>query len=157
MTGSMLRVPGTAVYLTRVPGRVPRTLLHNLTHNHVLHEEVVLLTVSTEPIPRVPSAERVRVERDSAGLIGIVARYGYLERPNVPQLLHDAAVPGIPFEPQVTTYFLTRMRVIVTRRTTMARWRKRLYSFLVNNALSPTANYRIPTEQVFEVGVQVEL
>ena len=157
ITQPPLRVPGTAVYLTRIPGHVPRTLLHNLTHNHVLHEEVVLLTVSTEPIPRVSSAERVRVERDSAGLIGIVARYGYLERPNVPQLLHDAAVPGTPFEPQVTTYFLTRMRVLVTRRRTMARWRKRLYSFLVNNALSPTANYRIPSEQVFEVGIQVEL
>jgi KUP system potassium uptake protein len=152
-----LRVPGTAVYLTRIPGRVPRTLLHNLTHNHVLHEQVVLLTVATEPVPRVPRAERVRVLRDTPDLVGVVARYGYLERPNVPQVLHDAAVPGIAFEPQRTSYFLTRTRVIVTRRRGMARWRKRLFAVLLHNALPVTANYRIPSEQVFEIGVQVEL
>jgi KUP system potassium uptake protein len=152
-----LRVPGTAVYLTRTPTGVPRTLLHNLTHNGVLHRQVVLLTVITEPLPRVPREQRLEVQRDGSELTGIVAHYGYLERPNVPQLLRDAAARGVPFDAAETTYFLARVRVMVTGRRGMARWRKRLYAFLVKNALPATANYRIPSEQVFEVGVQVEL
>jgi KUP system potassium uptake protein len=152
-----LRVPGTAVYLTRTPTGVPRTLLHNLTHNGVLHRQVVLLTVITEPLPRVPREQRLEVQRDGSELTGIVAHYGYLERPNVPQLLRDAAARGVPFEAAETTYFLARVRVMVTGRRGMARWRKRLYAFLVKNALPATANYRIPSEQVFEVGVQVEM
>jgi KUP system potassium uptake protein len=152
-----LRVPGTAVYLTRTPTGVPRTLLHNLTHNGVLHRQVVLLTVITEPLPRVPREQRLEVQRDGSELTGIVAHYGYLERPNVPQLLRDAAARGVPFDAAETTYFLARVRVMVTGRRGMARWRKRLYAFLVKNALPATANYRIPSEQVFEVGVQVEM
>jgi KUP system potassium uptake protein len=152
-----LRVPATAVYLTRQPSAVPRTLLHNLAHNHVLHEHVLLLTIITEQLPRVPRDQRLQVQRDQSDLIGIVAHYGYLERPNVPQLLRDAAARGVPFDADQTSYFLARVRVIVTTHRGMARWRKRLYAFLVKNALPATANYRIPSERVFEVGVQVEL
>src|SRR5262249_50625830 len=133
-----LRVPGIAVYLTRVAGTVPRTLLHNLTHNHVLHEQVVLVTVITEHIPRVATGQRTHVQPDTAELTSIVVRYGYLERPNLPRILQAAKVPGIGFEPEVTSYFLTRMRIVVTRRGDMMRWRKRLYAILVNNALSAT-------------------
>jgi KUP system potassium uptake protein len=152
-----LRVPGTAVYLTRIPAGVPRTLLNNLAHNHVLHQQVVLLTIVTEPLPRVPRQQRLHVQRDSPELISVVACHGYLERLNVPQVLGDIAAHGIQFDPGSTTYFLARVRVVVTRRPGMARWRKRLYAFLANNALPPTANYRIPSERLFEVGVQVEL
>ncbi len=152
-----LRVPGTAVFLTRTPAGVPRTLLHNLAHNHVLHEQVVLLTVVTELVPRVPREARLQVQHNAPGLTGIVAHYGYMQRPNVPQMLQDAAAQGVPFDRHATTYFVARVRVVVTRRRGMARWRKRLYAFLANNALPATANYRIPSEQVFEVGIQVEL
>jgi KUP system potassium uptake protein len=152
-----LRVPGTAVFLTRAPAAVPRTLLHNLAHNHVLHEQVVLLTLVTEPVPRVPREERLHVQRDAPGMIGIVAHYGYMQRPNVPQVLRDATAHGFVFDPQATTYFLARVRVVITGRPGMARWRKRLYALLATNARSASANYRIPSERVFEVGVQVEL
>jgi KUP system potassium uptake protein len=152
-----LRVPGTAVFLTRAPAGVPRTLLHNLAHNHVLHEQVVLLTLVTDPLPRVSRTDRLAVQRDAAGMVGIVARYGYMQHPNVPQVLREATAQGFVFDPSATTYFLARVRVVVTRRPGMARWRKRLYALLAANALSASANYRIPSEQVFEVGVQVEL
>jgi KUP system potassium uptake protein len=150
------RVPGTAVYLTRTPRSVPRTLLHNLAHNLVLHRSVVLLTVVTDPLPRVPRTRRLEVERGS-DLSSIVAHYGYMQRPDVPQVLRDAAAQGLPYEADKVTYFVARVRVLITRRSGMLRWRKRLYAFLVNNALPSTANYRIPAEQVFEVGVQVEI
>jgi KUP system potassium uptake protein len=150
------RVPGTAIYLTRAPATVPRTLLHNLAHNRVLHRHIVLLTVITEPVPRVPRAQRLEVQPGS-DFAGIVAHYGYMERPNVPQVLRDAAAQGLALDDTDVTYFSARLRVLITRRGGMARWRKRLYAVLVNNALPATANYRIPSEQVFEVGVQVEL
>src|SRR5262249_13333118 len=125
--------------------------------NHVLHQQVVLVTIITEHVPRVAMAQRTQVQRDTAELTSIVVRYGYLERPNLPRVLQAAKAPGIGFAPEVTSYFLTRMRVLVTHHGGMMRWRKRLYAILVNNALSATANYRIPAKQVFEVGVVVEI
>lgn len=153
-----LRIDGTAVVLTRSQSGVPRTLLVNLAHNHVLHRQVVLLTVDTLPVPRVPAAERFAAIRDPSGLIGVTARYGYMQRPNAPRVLRDAAATvGVTLDPAETSYFLARLRVLVTPRPGMARWRKRLYAFLVNNAVPATATYRIPPEQVFEVGLQVEI
>ena len=152
-----LRAPGTAVYLTRQPLGVPRTLLHNLAHNHVLHEQIVLLTVITEPVPRVPREQRLEVRRDADSLIGLVAHYGYMQQPNIPQVVREAAARGVSLSPDTTTYFVSRSRVIVSGPRGMVRWRKRLYAFLANNALPATANYRIPIEQIFEVGLQVEV
>jgi KUP system potassium uptake protein len=151
-----LRVPGTAVFLTRAPAEVPRTLLHNLAHNHVLHQHVVLLTVETEPVPRVGAEARLDVRRDASECVTVVAHYGYMERPNVPQLLREVAARGVALDGEVT-YFLARVRVVITRRRGLARWRKRLFAFLANNARSMTADYRIPSEQVFELGIPVEL
>ena len=152
-----LRVAGTAVFFTRVPAVVPHTLLLNLAHNDVLHQQVVLLTVVTEPVPRIPRSECVRLRGDTSGMVSVVAHYGYLQRPNVPQVLHDAATHGLRADPATTTYFLARVRVVVTRRPGMAQWRKRLFAFLARNALSATAHYRIPKEQAFEIGMLVEL
>lgn len=152
-----LRAPGTAVFLTRKPAGIPRTLQLNLAHNHVLHSHVILLTVVVEAVPRVPREGRLEVRRFSADLTGIVAHYGYIQRPNIPLVLRDAMARGVPCDPTTTTYFLARLRVVLGRRTDMAPWRKRLFRFLANNALPATVNYRIPSEQVFEVGVQVEL
>jgi KUP system potassium uptake protein len=151
-----LRVPGTAVFLTRTPAEVPRTLLHNLAHNHVLHQRVVLLTVETDPVPRVGADARLEIRKDPSDVVGVTAHYGYVERPNVPQLLRELVARGVALDGDIT-YFLARVRVVITHRPGMARWRKRLYTFLANNARSMTANYRIPSEQVFEIGIQVEL
>ena len=97
------------------------------------------------------------MQRPAPDLAHLVAHYGYLQRPNVPQLLREAAAQGVAFDPKATTYFLARVHPIITDNPGMARWRKPLYVFLSNNALPASSNYRIPIEQVFEVGVQVEL
>ncbi len=151
-----VRVPGTAVFFTRGQD-VPRTLLHNLALNHVLHELVVVLNISVEPLPRIGEAERLTVTRFSAGLVGIVARYGYMERPNVPRLLRDAAAHGINVDPAQASYVLARVRPIITPRAGMALWRKRLYAFMARNAVSATSSYRLPRERVLEMGLQVEI
>jgi len=152
-----LRVPGTGVFLTRTPSGVPRTLLNNLAHNHVLHEQIVLLTVIIHPVPRVARERRLDVRREAPDLIGLVAHYGYMQRPNIPQLMREAARHGVALTPETTTYFVSRVRLLVSGPRGMARWRKHLYAFLANNALPATAHYRIPSEAVFEVGVQIEV
>jgi KUP system potassium uptake protein len=153
-----LRVDGTAVYFTRSQAGLPRTLLLDLAHHHVLHRHVLLLTVLIEPVPRVPHGSRFEITRGAAGLIGLTVHYGYMQRPNIPHVLRDAAAQlEVPVDPATTTYFLARVRVIITRRPSMARWRKRLYKFLAHNAVPAAANYCIPPEQVFEIGVQVEI
>ena len=151
-----LRVPGTAVYLTRGRG-VPRTLLHNLALNHVLHRQVVILTVHVEDLPRIAEAERLAVEAYSEDFIGITARYGYMQRPNVPRLLREVVARGVAIDVDDLTFVLARMRIIPTARPGMARWRKRLYAFLTRNAYPATANYHLPRERVLEVGVLVEI
>jgi KUP system potassium uptake protein len=151
-------VDGTAVFLTRSQAGMPPTLLLFLAHTHALHRNVFLLTIAIDPVPRVAHEQRFQIGRDASGLIALTVRYGYMQRPNVPHVLRDAAATlGIAIDVQTTTYFLARVRVIVTRRPGMAVWRKRLYAFLVNNALPAYANYRIPPEQMFEVGIQVEI
>ena len=154
-----VRVAGTGVYLTRSSG-VPRPLLHILTLNRALHRVVVVLTLRTDPLPRISENDPTRfvVVRYADDLYGITARYGYMQRPNVPRLLRDAAAQGAPITCDDLTYVLARVRVIpLAGRRGMARWRKRLYAFLSRNAYPATANYRLPRERILEVGVQVEI
>ena len=150
-----LRVPGTAVFLTGNPGRVPPALVHNLEHNHVLHEKVVLLTVLTEDTPHVRSAGRVHAGEMAPSIFSVQVRYGFMEDANVPRALKACA--GLDFDPDSTTYFLGRETLLATRRPGMAIWRERLFALLSRNARRATAFFRIPPERVFEVGVQVEL
>ena len=150
-----LRVPGTAVFLTGNQGRVPPALVHNLEHNHVLHEKVVLLTVLTEDTPHVRSAGRVHAGEMAPGIFSVQVRYGFMEDANVPRALKACA--GLDFDPDSTTYFLGRETLLATRRPGMAIWREKLFALLSRNARRATAFFRIPPERVFEVGVQVEL
>ncbi|MGH7787997.1 MAG: potassium transporter Kup [Candidatus Binatia bacterium] len=152
-----LRVPGTAVCLTRGRSGVPRILLQNMQHNHVLHQHVVLLTIEVESLPRVHPQERLEIRRLTPEVTVLTAHYGYMQRPNVPLLLREAAGSGIPIDLADLTYFLARLRVIPTSAPGMARWRKRLYAFLSRNAYPATASYRIPAEQTFEVSATVEI
>ena len=150
-----LRAPGTAVYLSRSQG-VPTTLLHSLALYRVLHRMVVVLSVAVVPLPRL-RGERKTLERFAPDLLGVVARYGYMERPNVPRIMRELAHDGLPIDCDQLTYVLARTRVVVTDRPGMALWRKRLYALLARNAFPATANYRLPSERVLEVGVTVEI
>jgi KUP system potassium uptake protein len=152
-----MRPPGLAVFMDSNPTGIPRTLLHNLKHNRVLHERVVLLTVATEEIPRVPTEERMTVNALAPGFIRVVARYGYMERPNVPALLRQARDQGLWYEPMLTTFFLSRETLICTTRPGMGRWRKRLFALMLRNALRATAHYGIPPNRVVELGAEVTI
>ncbi|TCO81049.1 KUP system potassium uptake protein [Plasticicumulans lactativorans] len=155
--GSVLRVPGTAVFLTSDPDGVPHTLLHNLKHNKVLHERVVLLTVLVEEVPRVDEADRVRVDVIGNSFFRVAVRYGFMEEPDVPLALGLCRPYGLDLEPMDTTYFLGRETLISTTRPGMARWRERLFVNLSRNAARAMDFFRIPPNRVVELGTQIEL
>jgi KUP system potassium uptake protein len=151
------RVPGTAVYMVRTPDITPPSLVHNLAHNKVLHEKVVFLSVLTEEVPYVPQADRVQVKALGKGFYSVVARYGFMQDPNIPFVLQQCKAHGLDIVVSGTTFFLGRETLLATERPGMARWRERLFGLMSRNAARATAFFRIPPEQVFEVGVQVEL
>jgi KUP system potassium uptake protein len=152
-----LRVPGTAVFMTGRAYGVPSALLHNLKHNKVIHEQVVLLTVLTIEVPRVPPEERVDVDHLGCGFHRVVLRYGFMEDPDLPTALALVKDPALNFNRMTTTFFLGRETLLATRKKGMALWRENLFIFMTRNAARATAFYRIPPNQVIEIGAQVEL
>jgi KUP system potassium uptake protein len=152
-----LRVSGTAIYMYFDPYGIPPALLHNLRHNKVLHERIVLLTVVIKGIPRVETEDRVQIEPWGGYLYRITANYGFTEDPNVPELLDQIQLDGTPFDLADTTFFLGGERLFATERPGMALWRERLFSRMSRNALGATAFFHLPTEGVVEIGTQIEL
>jgi KUP system potassium uptake protein len=152
-----MRVPGTAVFMTGNPGITPAALVHNLTHNKVLHEQVVFLSVITRDVPHVPDDERVEVEPLGKSTYAVIAFYGFMDDPNAQEIVAGCRKQGLKIEIPATTFFMGRETLISSERPGMARWRSRLFAFMSRNAMRATAFYQIPAEQVFEVGAQVEL
>lgn len=151
------RVPGTAVYMVGTPDATPPALVHNLAHNKVLHEQVLFLSVLTEEIPYVTQSERVELETIAPGFYTVKVRYGFMQDPNIPLVLQQLGAHGLEVALEATTYFLGRETILATKLPGMARWRETLFAFMSRNALRATAFFRIPPEQVFEVGMQVEI
>jgi KUP system potassium uptake protein len=152
-----LRVPGTAVFMTGTRGVTPPALLHNLAHNKVLHEQVVLITVTTADVPAVPKDQHVAFEDLGRCFYRLTVVYGFMQQPNVPEAMRQAAALGLRFDEEETTYFLGRETLLVTQKPGMALWRERLFVIMSRNALRATAFFRIPPERVVELGMQVEL
>ncbi len=152
-----LRVPGTAVFLSSNADATPLALLHNLKHNRVLHERVVFLTIITEDAPYVDLDERVRFEQLRPDCFRVTAHYGFMEDPNVPNVLGRARNLGLEFDWMSTTFFLSRETIIPSKLPGMALWRERLFAFLSRNAQRPTDFFRIPANRVVELGMQVEM
>ncbi len=151
------RVPGTAVFMTAQPRGTPPALAHNLRYNKVLHEHVVTLMVTTQPVPHVPPDQRVVVRSLGHGVFDVVIRYGFMEEPNVPEALARAREQGLGLDEDDVTYFLGRETLIVTKAPGMARWRERLFVLMARNAVRATTYFRLPPERVVELGVQVEI
>ena len=152
------RVPGTAVFMSSNPTGVPIVLLHHFKHNQVLHKVVVLLSVISEPIPEVRAADRVAVTALGAGFYQITAHYGFMQTPNVPQIMQDAAKSfGVPYVPERTSYFLGRETLLTGGASKMFVWRKALFSFVSRNARSATQYFGIPADRVVELGMQINL
>jgi KUP system potassium uptake protein len=152
-----LRVPGTAVFMSGTTDGTPPALVHNLTHNKVLHERVVFLTVVTQDVPHVSSAERVTVKPIGKGFYNVIARYGFMDDPDIDDVLAACQVKSLDIPIAGTTFFLGRETLVASDRPDMARWREQLFAFMSRNALRATAFFKIPADQVFEVGAQVEL
>ena len=152
-----IRVPGTAVFMTAQPRGTPPALAHNLRYNKILHEHVIVLSVSTGQTPYVAAKDQLSVEKLGNGVYDIRIRYGFMQDPNVPETLNRARSMGVEMDPEDTIYFLGRETIIVTERPGMAMWRERLFVLMSRNSVRATAYFRLPLERVVELGVQVEL
>ena len=151
------RVQGTAVFLTARSDAVPHALLHNLLHNQVLHEQVVLLTVVYEDIPRVPPQRRFEVDAYGEGFFRVILHFGFTDEPDVPQALKLCHLDDLDFSPMRTTYFLSRETVIASKLEGMARWRELLFAFMLKNANGNLRFFNLPLNRVIELGTQVEM
>jgi KUP system potassium uptake protein len=151
------RVPGTAVFLTANPVTVPRALLHNLKHNKVWHERIVVLKVETADVPRVPGAERLAVEHLGANVHRVLVRYGFMERPDVPDALRSCQLG--PPEPTLmdTSFFLSRETLVPAAQPDLPRWREQIFIHMANAALDATRFFRLPPDRVVEIGTRVEI
>jgi KUP system potassium uptake protein len=152
-----VRVPGTAVFLYGSSDGTPPALVLNLTHNKVLHEKIVFLTIITEDVPHVGVERRVTVKRSGKGFHNVMARYGFMQDPDINEILAACKANGLSIPLEGTTFFLGRETLIASDRPGMAIWRERLFAFMSRNALRATAFFKIPPNQVFEVGAYVEL
>jgi KUP system potassium uptake protein len=152
-----VRVPGTAVFMTSDPTGTPVVLMHHFKHNKVLHERVILLSVSTEEMPTVPPSCRVQVRDLGQGFFQVKASYGYMQTPSVADIFRCCEAAGLNVDPAQVSFYLGRETLITTRKPGMSRWRKTLFSAMSRNAISAVAYFDIPPNRVVELGTQIEL
>ncbi len=156
-TESPTRAPGTAIFLSANPAGAPAALLANLRYNGIIHQQVLLTTVRIDEAPHVLQSQRLTVEPLSQGFYRVTVRFGFMEEPDVPQVLAKLSVPGLVFDLNQVPYFVNRTRVIRTELRNMAPWREHLYTFMRRNAASATDFFRLPATRVFEIGTSVEM
>ncbi|KYQ98763.1 low affinity potassium transporter Kup [Serratia sp. TSA_198.1] len=152
-----VRVPGTAVFMSRAINVIPFALLHNLKHNKVLHERVVLLTLRTEDAPYVHNVRRVTIEQLSPTFWRVVASYGWRETPNVEEVFHRCGLEGLPCRMTETSFFMSHESLILTKRPWYLFLRGKLFIALSRNALRAPDQFEIPPNRVIELGTQVEI
>jgi KUP system potassium uptake protein len=151
------RVPGTAVFMTTARDGVPHALLHNLKHNKVLHERVILLTVRIEDVPYVGQAYRTQVKEFGQGFYRMVVHYGFMQEPDVPAALSNVQGIGAPLRMMDTSFFLARQTLIASSRPGMWIWREKLFAWMLRNAESAMEFFKLPSNRVVELGSQVEI
>jgi KUP system potassium uptake protein len=151
------RVPGTAVFLTAATEGVPHALLHNLNHNKVLHERIVLLTVHTRDEPHVPDEERIEVRELGESFYRVIVYYGFKDEPDIPRALALSRAHGLEFSMMETSFFLSRQTLIPTGGEGMAVWREKLFAVMSRNASSATGFFNIPANRVVELGTRIEI
>jgi len=156
-SASVVRVPGTAIYLARVPNVVPHALMLNVHHNKVVHERLVFLGITTDTRAYVADADRVQVEQLWPDIYRVSAKFGFAEDPEVPAVLELARRDGIQIDPASSTFFMGREILLATERPGMAIWRERLYARLARNARRATRYFKIPSNRVVELGAEIEL
>ena len=152
-----LRVPGTAVFMSGYPDGLPLALGHHFKPSKVLHERIVLLSITTEHVPAVPRHDRVRVEFLGEGFVRVAARYGFTQTPASTDVLRQIAATGVPVSVDEASFFLGRVTVLASGTRELARWRKRLFSVLHYTAQPATGYFGIPPGRAVELGMQITI
>ena len=151
------RIPGTAVFLSRDEQIIPSAFMHNLSHNKVLHEYVVFVTVTVEEIPTIAPHDQFRLTALGNGCYQLRLRCGFKDDPDLPAALARAATDELPFEPMMTSYFVSRENLVVGKKSEMARWRKLFFITMFRNAGDTAEFFSIPANRLIELGAQVEI
>jgi len=155
---SIRRVPGTAVFMSGNRFGTPLALLHNLKHNKVLHEQVVLLTVRTEEVPYLSNVrDRVALEKLGHGFWRAQVHFGFMEKPDVPAALEHVKEAGLRLDVMRTTYFIGRETILATRKLGLSAWRGSLFAWMTRNAGDVTSYFCLPPNGVVELGARVEV
>ncbi len=152
-----MRVAGTAIFLAPRGDSVPGALLHNLKHNKVLHERVIICHVATDDTPLVRPSKRIEVKKHGKGFFTVTIHHGFFETPDVPRALEDARAFGIAVDVDTATFFIGHETLVPAERSIFSRWRTRLYILLVANALSPAKFFKLPPNRVVELGTQIAI
>ena len=152
-----VRVPGTSIFLDPKASGIPRALLNNIKFNQVMHERVVLLTVVTREQPRIPAAKRLTVTPVCEGIVRVIAQVGFMEKPNICEILRDAEALGVPYEPEETTYFLSREELLPGRRSDLPPLRRRAFMQMARSAQVIADYYGLPPGRVIEIGTRLEI
>ncbi len=152
-----IRISGTAVYMAGDPWGVPVPLLHNLKHNKVLHERVAILTIQTQDVPTVPKEKRAEVQEIIPNIYRIIVKYGFMEIPKMRHILEACREKDLHFKVNETTFVLGRETILPSSTPSMPLWQEKIFALMSRNAQRPTAFFRIPPNQVIEVGIQVEI
>ena len=151
------RVPGNAVFMTSNNERVPNAMLHNLMHNKVLHERVLVVSVQVFDVPYVPEIDRVEIHKLKGDFYRVNVQYGFKDEPDIPAALALCESQGLPIDMMETSFFLGRATLVPKHGSEMVFWREKLFVFMFRNASSATSFYKIPTNRVVELGTQVVL
>lgn len=151
------RTTGTAVFMSITPEGIPHTLLHHLKHNEALHERVLLFSILAAETPTLSPEERISLEDLGQGFYRVIASYGFMESPNMPEIIELVNKKGVSIDIYTTSFFLGRETLFATGAAPMAHWRKILFIFMSRNAWNATSFFRLPPDRVVELGNQVEL
>jgi KUP system potassium uptake protein len=151
------RVRGTAVFMASTPTGIPNVLMHHMKHNQVLHRQVVLFSLETRPVPWVDTSTALQVLDLGHGIYRVIAPIGFMQTPDVPQIIGYCAAHGLETQRMTTTYYLGRHTLLTSGASKVAYWRKLLFSFLSRNARSPTSFFNLPPNRVVELGLQIEI
>ena len=152
-----VRVTGTSIFLDPKASGIPRALLNNIKFNRVMHEHVVLLTVVTREQPRIAVSKRLTVTPVCEGIVRVVAQFGFMEKPNVTEILREAESHGVPYEPEETTYFLSREELLPGRRSDLPPLRRKAFMQMARNAQVIADFYGLPPSRVVEIGTRMEI
>ncbi len=156
MSEKLIRLPGTGVFLSNFQREVPPMLLHYVTQTRALPEKLVLLSVLTTDAPEVEESQRIDIANMGHGVYRVTARYGFMESPDIPQIMSNLSRRVSDIDLDEVTYYVGRLSLILDSKRTTSRWRRSIFILMFRNSLNGAAYLRIPPSRVMEIGVQIQ-